>query len=292
LKLLVFIPSYNDTETALQLSGKFLANHNVSKVLIVDDSDDQHCQEIVRKIKHERIEVVSRVRSGKWSAWRLALHRAKEYEGLIEVDSDIEIRNPERVVSSLINHDVVTVYQEIILPQQAFGRAIGEAYQKMHEDLKQLGKFNMGGQVIALSNRAVSALLDHGLFEEPVVADDHVVALASWVLGLNCATIDCGLQIRLPATFKEWISYRSRHRGAIKWAQNYVALKTGKPEEAKQASRSDYNVTLRYFVRSLVTSLRFRGLALFILLSIASFLPIENQTKWSRISSEKRQEKG
>jgi len=287
LRILVFVPSYNDTETALQLSEKFLANHSVSRVLLVDDSDNPECIEVARKNRDERIEVVSRVRSGKWSAWKLALSRGREYDALIEVDSDVEIRNPDLVVSSLRDYDAVTAYQEIILPEAGLGRVVGEAYQKMHQDLKLMGKFNMGGQVIALSHKAVSTLLDHRFFDEPVRADDHVIGLACWVLGLKCLTIDCGLRIGLPSTIRDWISYRSRHRGAISWAQKYVASKTGRVRETADASRADYAFTLGYFIKNIFTSFKIGGLALLILFGVASFLPLENRTEWSRLRSEK-----
>ena len=287
MRILVFVPSYNDTETALQLSEKFLASHSVSRVLLVDDSDDPECMQTARRIRDERIEVVSRVRSGKWSAWKLALSRGREYDALIEVDSDVEIRNPDLVVSSLRDYDEVTAYQEIILPEAGLGRVVGEAYEKMHQDLKLLGKFNMGGQVIALSHKAVSTLLDHGFFDEPVRADDHVIVLACWVMGLKCATIDCGLRIGLPSTIRDWVSYRSRHRGAIGWAQKYVASKTGRVRETAEASRADYAFTLGYITKTIFTSFKFGGLSLLILFGVASFLPLENRTEWSRLRSEK-----
>jgi glycosyltransferase involved in cell wall biosynthesis len=287
LRILVFVPSYNDTETAVHIAHQFLANENVNEVLLVDDSDDPECVEFARQIKNEKIEVISRVRAGKWSAWKLALTRAKEYDGLIEVDSDIEIRDPGLVVSSLEDHDAVTAYQEIILPDKGLGRAVGEAYQKMHQDLKAMRKFNMGGQVIALSNKAVLTLLRHKFFEEPVQADDHVIGLACQVLGLKCTTVDCGLQIGLPSTVNDWVSYRSRHRGAINWAKKYVASKTGKVKETADASRADYAFALRYFIKDVLMSLKVGGLSLLILFAIASILPLENQTEWSRLKSEK-----
>lgn len=287
MRVLVFIPSYNDTETALNIAKQFLDEEGVSGVLLVDDSDDSKCVEIARQIRNENIEVISRVRAGKWSAWKLALTRAKEYDGLIEVDSDIEIRDPALVVASLKGHDVVTAYQEIVLTDNGLGKAVGEAYQKMHQDLKTMKRFNMGGQVIGLSNKAVSTLLHYKFFDEPVLADDHVIGLACRVLGLKCTTIDCGLQIGLPSTISDWISYRSRHRGAINWAERYVASKTGKARETADASRADYAFALRYFIKDFLKSLNVGGLPLLVLFAIASILPLENQTEWSRLKSEK-----
>ncbi len=287
MRVLVFIPSYNDTETALNIAKQFLDEEGVSGVLLVDDSDDSKCVEIARQIRNENIEVISRVRAGKWSAWKLALTRAKEYDGLIEVDSDVEIRDPALVISSLKSHDLVTAYQEIVLPDKGLGKAVGKAYQKMHQDLKAMRRFNMGGQVIGLSNKAVSTLLHYKFFEEPVLADDHVIGLAGRVLGLRCTTIDCGLEIGIPSTISDWISYRSRHRGAINWAERYVASKTGKAEETADASRADYAFALRYFIKDFLKSLNVGGLPLLALFAIASILPLENQTEWSRLKSEK-----
>lgn len=287
MKILVFIPSYNDTKTAFHTAEQFLVEKKVSKILLVDDSDDPKCVEFAQQIRNEKIEVVSRARSGKWSAWKLALKQAKDYDGLIEIDSDVEIEDPALVISTIENHDVVTAYQEIVLPDNPLGRAVGSAYQKMHQELKTTGKFNMGGQIIGLSNKAVSTLSRYEFFEEPVLADDHVVCLAGKVLGLNCITIDCGLQIGIPSTISDWISYRSRHRGAINWAERYVASKTGKTEQTADISREDYAFAMQYYIRNMLRSLKLGGLPLLLLFAVASILPLENQTEWSRLKSEK-----
>jgi hypothetical protein len=133
----------------------------------------------------------------------------------------------------------------------------------------------------------VSTLLHYRFFEEPVLADDHVIGLACRVLELKCTTIDCGLRIGLPSTISDWISYRSRHRGAINWAEKYVASKTGKAKETADASRADYVFSLRYFIKDMFKTLKVGGFLLLILFAVASFLPLENQTRWSRLESEK-----
>jgi hypothetical protein len=258
----------------------------VSKILIVDDSDDQNCIKLAKKIVHERIQVISRKRSGKWTAWRLALQLAKDYDGLVEIDSDVEVEDIGILILSLKSYDVVTAYPEILLPKNYLGRRIAKVYRRMHEELKRIRKFNMGGQVIALSKKAISALVNQGFFEEPVVSDDHVIGLAACVLGLRCTTVDCGLRIRLPSTLEEWIRYRSRHRQAIKRTESYVGLKTGQPHETITISRSDMKLTLKYFLGSLKKE---PILACAILLSffLGFILPIESQTEWTRLESEK-----
>jgi hypothetical protein len=272
---------------AHRLAVQFLSDKHVVKVLIVDDSDDARCREVAARIRSERIEVISRERAGKWSAWRLALEEARDFDGLIEVDSDVSIRDTRVLALSIKSHDFVTAYQEIVVPCGGIGRILGIVYRNTHEKLKRLGKFNMGGQVIGMNERTVCAFLERGFFQEPVLADDHVVALAAKVLGLRCTTIDCGLQIRLPSTLREWASYRSRHKGAIKWAEHYVALKTGKASETIEASRLDYSVFLSHFVTSLVESLGPASPFFLAFIFLTSLLPIEDQTMWSRLSGEK-----
>jgi hypothetical protein len=288
MKILVFLPSYNDTLSAYKLALKLLQNNQVTKAVIVDDSDDPQCIEMAGKIDHEKIEVIQRKRSGKWTAWKLALDLARGYDGLIEVDSDVEIENFNRIIAGLKDYDLITAYQDIILPPASIGRMIATAYKRMHEELKSDNKFNMGGQVTGLSKKAYTALINAGLFNEPVAADDHVIALAAYVLHLKCITVDCGLRIRLPSTLKEWITYRSRHRGAIKWAEQYVGKKTGKISETHAASRSDFNSASAYFLKNLVKSLMLLAPAVLLLLAIGSILPIENPTQWSRLKSEKK----
>jgi len=286
MKILVFIPSYNDTITAYRLSLNFI-KENVDKVLIIDESDDPRCIAAAKKIKHEKIDIVCKNRSGKYSAWRAALEQAKNYDGLIEVDADIKIRNPRILISSLENYDVVTAHQKFIIPKKGLGRVIGKIYQGMHQELKKIGKFNMGGQIIALSKTAVLTLLSYEFFREPVLADDHVICLGAYVLGLKCKTVECGLDIGLPSNLKEWVKYRSRHRKAIKWSEQYVAKKTGKVSETAIASRSDFKLTLRYFLKNLIKYGNVISPLILILFGTGMFLPAENPTKWSSLKSEK-----
>lgn len=284
MKVMVFLPSYNDTEMAYQKSMKFLENKHVSKILIVDDSDDPNCIDLAKKIRHGRIKVVLRKRAGKWSAWKLALELARDYDGLIEVDSDVNIETLDPIILNLQSYDVVTAYPEIVPSDNYVGKSIIKVYRRMHEKLRHEGKFNMGGQVIALSRKAVLALLNHGFFNEPVIADDHVICLAACVLGLRHTSVDCGLRIRLPSTFSGWIRYRSRHRRAIKWAEHYVGLKTGNIDKAAAISRHDIKVTLKHFFRSLMKESNFIiNLFIFLLLFLASFLPLESQVKWTKL---------
>lgn len=290
MTILVFLPSYNDTLSAYKLALRLLQNNHAIKVVIIDDSDDPQCIETAGRIGHEKIEVIQRRRTGKWTAWKLALDLAKGYDGLIEVDSDVEIENFNRIITSLKDYDLITAYQDIILPKAGIWRTIGTVYKRMHDEAKSDRRFNMGGQVTGLSRKAYTALINYGLFNEPVAADDHVIALAAYVLHLNCITVDCGLRIRLPSTLKEWIIYRSRHRGAIKWAEHYVGKKTGRIRETHEASRSDFNSASAYFLKNLAKSLKLLAPAILLLLAMGSILPIENQTKWSRLKSEKKVE--
>ena len=289
MRVLLFIPCYNDSESAHRLSKKLLGIEDVEKALIVDDSDDPACIEYSRRIEDDGIEVISRRRRGKWSAWRLALERSRDYDGLIEIDADVEVDRPDLIVAQMGEYDVVTAYQDIMMPPRRafFSRRISEVYQSMHRKLSEMSKFNMGGQVIALSKKAAMELNERGFFSEPVLADDHVISLAAHVLGLRCTTVDCGLRIRLPSRFTEWIKYRSRHRGAIGWAEDYVAEKTGLRMRTMKASREDYGIARRYFLKSLFESPN--PLNLFILLFFGAFsvVAIEDQFRWSILKSTK-----
>jgi hypothetical protein len=287
MRIILFIPSYNDTKMAYEIALQFLKNRDIARVLIVDDSDDAECRSIAGRIKNQKIDVLQRTRAGKWSAWKIALETAREYDGLIEIDSDAEVENTDCFIASLHENDLVTAYPNIVLPPSGLGRMIGLVYRGMHEDMKSMERFSMGGQLIALSKKTVKSLLKHGFFEEPVASDDHVVALGACVLGLKCATIDCGLRIRLPLTLKEWIKFRSRHRGAIKRAEQYVSSKTGERVRTTQISRSDFNRSYGYFVMNLVKSLKLFAPLVALLFVLGSILPLENQTQWSRLKGER-----
>ncbi|NIN68240.1 MAG: hypothetical protein GTO63_26745, partial [Anaerolineae bacterium] len=67
-----------------------------------------------------------------------------------EIDSDVELDHPDLVVARIGEYDVVTAYQDILMPPRRafFSRRISEVYQSMHRKLSEMSKFNMGGQVI------------------------------------------------------------------------------------------------------------------------------------------------
>jgi hypothetical protein len=289
MRILLFIPCYNDSESAHRLSKRLLGNEGIVKALIVDDSDDPECIKYTRRIEDDRIEVISRRRRGKWSAWGLALEHSKNYDGLIEIDSDVEVDDPDLIVTQLREYDVVTAYQNILMPSRRafFSRRIAEVYQDMHWKLKELSKFNMGGQIIGLSKKATTKLNEINFFGEPVLADDHVISLAACVLGLKCATVDCGLRIKLPSKFTEWIRYRSRHGGAIKWAEDYVAKKTGIKGRTVRISRHDYATTRRHFLRSLFGTPNPLNLLILLFFGAFSVIAIEDQFRWSILESTK-----
>jgi len=290
MRILLFVPSYNDPVSAYRLSKRVLENEHVERALIIDDSDDPKSVEFSRTIEDSEIELVRRTRSGKWSAWRLALARSLEYDGLIEMDSDVELSEPALLMSSLEEYDVVTVYQNFVLPPRRafFSRRMAEIYSTTHRDLKGASKFNMGGQIIALSNKAVSMLVEYGFFEEPVLADDHVIGLAACLMDLKCTTVDCGLRIRLPSRFKEWMKYRSRHRGTIRWAEEYVASKIGERRRIRKISRRDYDTTRSFFLGSLLRPLHPLNPLVLLFLGVCSLLPLEDQYEWSMLKTTKR----
>jgi hypothetical protein len=283
MKVLVFIPSYNDTISAYNLALKFIRENEVERVLLIDESDDPYYINFARKINHEKIDIIRRERSGKYLAWKEALNCARNYDGLIEVDADIEIEKPILLLVNLKKYDVITAYPKFNLPLNGLSKIIIKIYQKMHEDLQKIGKFNMGGQVIALSRKAVITLLNYDFFEEPVLADDHVICLGAYVLQLKCVTVDCGLYLSLPSKLKDWIKYRSRHKKAIKWSEEYVAKKTGKNYETFIVSRNDFNLTLKYFLKNLIKCGHIFSPFVLLLFLVGPFLYLENPFKWEKL---------
>jgi hypothetical protein len=73
VRLLLFIPSYNDAASAHALAKRFLGEGGVERAMIVDDSDEPSSAAYAESIRNSGVEAVRRRRAGKWSAWRLAL---------------------------------------------------------------------------------------------------------------------------------------------------------------------------------------------------------------------------
>ena len=289
MRLLLFIPSYNDAASAHALAIRFLGEGGVERAMIVDDSDEPASAAYAEAMSGPGVEAIRRRRVGKWSAWRLALEASRGFDGLVEVDSDVAVRRPGLIPDALAGWDVVTAHQDVVVPDDAdaLSRRLGEVYRDAHMRLRAAGKFNMGGRLIALSSRAVDALLGMGFFLEPVPGDDHVICLAAAALGLRHRSVDCGMEMRAPARLGEWIRYRSRHRGVIGWSEEYVASKTGLREETLTASRRDYRETVAAFLSSILNPPRPESLPLLALLGLCSLLPLEDRAKWSMLETTK-----
>jgi hypothetical protein len=289
VRLLLFIPSYNDAASAHALAKRFLGEGGVERAMIVDDSDEPSSAAYAESIRNSGVETVRRRRGGKWSAWRLALEASRGFDGLVEVDSDVAVRSPALVPAALAGWDAVTAYQDVVVPWEAdpLSRRLGEVYRDAHMRLRAAGKFNMGGRLMALSARLVEALLDMGFFLEPVPGDDHVICLAAAALGLRRRSVDCGMEMRAPARLGEWIRYRSRHRGVIGWSEGYVASKTGLGEETLRASRTDYGETVAAFLSSLLNPPRPDCVPLLALLGLCSLLPLEDRARWTMLETTK-----
>lgn len=287
---LVFIPSYNDSRQAVNLARQAATYSQTDRVLIIDDSDDPQCISYLNEQPPDpRVTLIQRTRSGKWSAWRTTLQQAPRYDNVIQVDSDVTLATLNPLLHALRSHDVVTAHPHIQTPPGAtrLAREVTEAYRLSHTRLKAQGKFNMGGQVIGLSRQAAESLLSHGFFTEPVAADDHVIALAGKALGLRCTTVDIGMQVSLPGTLRDWVRYKSRHRGAIRLARRYVAEKTGRPAEVDEASRRDYRETVTSFLAATIGGLKLWSLVGLVFLEAASLLGKEDRTVWTRLESTK-----
>ena len=288
MKLLGFIPCYNDTKAARKIINQVKGYRELDEILLIDDSDDLECKEIAQNLATDPIiKLIQRKRSGKWSAWRIALEKAVDYDGMIQMDSDIEIDSLTPIIDGLQNFDVITAYQEIVKSDadSLLSRQLAFIYRRAHLNLRENGKFNMGGRLIALSKHTIRLLLDNDFFKEPVPADDHVIALAGYVLGLKVTSIDCGMKMKLPDTLGEWIRYRSRHRGAITWAENYVASKINYIEKVREISKRDYQKTLIGFLKAVMHPFHPLNSIALVFLVFTNLLPLEHRVKWTKLKS-------
>jgi hypothetical protein len=120
---------------------------------------------------------------------------------------------------------------------------------------------------------------------EPVPADDHVIALTGYVIGLKVTSIDCGMKMKLPETLGEWIRYRSRHRGAITWAENYVASKINHTEKVREISKRDYKETLIGFLKAVMHPFHPLNPIALVFLVFTNLLPLEHRVKWTKLKS-------
>lgn len=289
MKILLFVPSYNDATGAARVAAALRSRIEVTRTLIVDDSDAQDQVEAARSLASSRVEVIQRNRQGKWSAWRIALERARGYDALLQADSDVEITNPAAVTEALETSDVVTCHPHVSTRGEGYvAKALVDVYERSHRQLQARGKFNMGGQVIALRQPAAEALRARGFFNEPVQGDDHTICLAAAALGFRCTSVDGGLRILLPASVDEWIRYRSRHKSAIQWAEHYVAEKTGSPEAARDASRRDFEETARCFLWNTVNPPRASTIPILLLAALSAHAPAENPAQWTPLKTTKR----
>jgi len=289
MKLLLFLPTYNEARSAHNLAKQLRRDPRIAHTLIVDDSDDPTNSAYTTEINDINTTIIRRTRAGKWSAWRIALEKARGYDGLIQSDSDLIIKNPHLLISKLRTHDLVTAYQDVKIPTTAdpISQRIGEVYRDAHLRLRAMRKFNMGGRFMALSRRVTGTLLDKGFFLEPVPADDHVIGLASAALGLRCRSIDCGVELTSPATLREWVRYRSRQRGVIEWSERYVASKIGEAERIREISRADIKLTTASFLASILRRTDPLNLLVLTILGISSLLPHEDRAEWTTLTTTK-----
>ena len=234
-----------------------------------------------------KISLIQRKRSGKWSAWRIAIEKAINYDGIIQMDADIEIDSLTPIIEGLQSFDVITAYQEILKSEanSPLSRQLVLIYRRAHINLHENGKYNMGGRLIALSKKTVQFIVDNDFFMEPVPADDHVIALAGHVVGLKVTSVNCGMKMKLPDTLGEWIRYRSRHRGAITWAENYVASKINHLDKVREISKRDYEETLIGFLKALIHPFHPLNPLALVFLVLTNLLPLEHRVKWTRLKS-------
>jgi hypothetical protein len=145
----------------------------------------------------------------------------------------------------------------------------------------------MGGRLMALSNRLTQTLLGAGFFNEPVPADDHVIALAAAALGLRCTSTDCGAEFTTPATLDEWARYRSRHRDSITSSERYVSAKLGNQRRVHRLSEADIKLTTTGFLASVTRHPDPITVAALTILGVSLILPREDHTKWKPLTSTK-----
>ena len=284
---LVFIPSYNDCKHAFKLFEQFASYPEVDKILIIDDSDTPECINYYKDKGNEKLEVMHGTRNGKWAAWAKALEIGKNYDSLIQIDSDIEIESLYPILSALESSDIVTAYVNYSDDECSWvAKRMIDVYRRSHRQAYRNGKLNMGGALIALNKITINSLIEHGIFNESVRADDHIVALAAKSLGFSFKTVEAGVTVKLPRNTWEWILFKSRHVGTVSWARQYVKAKLNNNEAVVENSKNDYRQTFELFVRNLLES---SPLTIFVYLfiSLVALLPLTNKTQWKRLESTK-----
>ncbi len=285
---LVFIPSYNDCKQAYKLAKQTTRHPEVDTVLIIDDSDTPECINYYKSHTCPKLRIIQGKRRGKWAAWRTALQIAQEHDDLIQIDADVELVSITPIIEALKTHDLVTPHVRFKPPLGSswVARKMTEVYQRSHQQSYDIGKANLGGQVIGLSRHAVNQLNHYSFFHEHVIADDYVVALAVKSMGGAVATVDSGVSIRLPGNTWEWIRYKTRHSGAVAWAKNYVKQKLGDSTAVEEASSEDYRQTVRIFLENCIKTSPLM-LLVFLLLTLVSLLPLEDKSQWKPLGSTK-----
>jgi glycosyltransferase involved in cell wall biosynthesis len=215
MKILVMIPSYNDAYLIPRIIRIFerKTSNYVKEYSVIDDSDDEKSLQALEALNNtsDKIKVIhNEKRLGKWYAWKIAfeLMAGDDFDALIELDADIVVKHPERIIEGLLQgYDIVTCYSHYLPPHMPWTIL----YEEMHKAWMKRKAFAFGGQCLGLSRKAVESFRELGLFEQPIFLDDYLLSLCGALLRLKCVSIDSGMQLKLPARLHEWIMYRLRH---------------------------------------------------------------------------------
>lgn len=287
MRILVLLPCYNDALSLAKLVTLFRSRikQYVQEYLIVDESDDETSLRVLRILSRiDNIRVIhSSERHGKPYAWKIALESflQKEFDALIEVNSDVIVRYPERIIKKLQQgYDVVTCYSHYsprFIPWHIL-------YEEMHKLWMRYGVFIPGGECIALSRHAIESIHSVGIPWKSVSLDDFLIALLAQTLGLKCTSVDCGLTLSLPMRLGEWILYRLRHNiHAVHAVENYLMDKVEeiRLKKAIENYRNMYKYALGH------TILKNPMLSLFLFTFLFSLIPYRSEGPWMRLESEK-----
>jgi len=298
MKVLVLIPSYNDLPLVVERIEEIedRIGDFVGEYLVVDESDEESSLRYLQRLKGmDRVRVIHRERRlGKWSIWPTAFNYmlSSGFDALIEVDADVFIEHPQKIIQTISNgFDVVTCYSHYLTDKSPLSFMVTRLYSLMHDMSRQYRLYAMGGECIALSRRAVEEFKKHNLFYDPFPLDDYVISLAGAVLGLKCTSVDCGLTLKLPSTIRDWMTYRLRHTWrALELAHSYLRRRLGRNYlEKLNRLINKHEQARRFIIAKCLIKSSFTIAPIVVLQYLLSKVPLEivSPIVWPRLRSEK-----
>lgn len=99
MKLSVIVPVFNERATVQKLLDRLLKEKSVFEVIVVDDGSHDGTANVLKKLRHRKLQVFTKKNGGKGSAVRLGLKKILGDFVLIQ-DADLEY-NPEEIPALL-----------------------------------------------------------------------------------------------------------------------------------------------------------------------------------------------